>query len=373
MVLVNAAATRSPSAVGPLWAERFQWPLLLGALALGYLVAIWDDDWLVAMIVGTVTAAGLAFARDHRVPAAIATAVIATVSAVAVGEDLGMLPLVSYACFYLAYQEPRRASIPVGSAIAIALGILVPVLDRERLDPLTVIGVVSIVLIPLLLGIVLQQQEQQLRAEVEAATRSQLEQERLAIARDLHDIVAHGLTAVAIQSGTAVHLFESKPEGAKEALVNVNEAARSALAELRAMVGELRSTDESAPTGSDDPIAAAIARIGSSLDVTRRGDDLPAHTPSTIRVALERVTGEALANVMAHGGAGPTTVELRVDSDEVQLSIDNEQGPQPPAESSTGFGIIGMTERVTVLGGTLDAEPRPGGFNVRATIPRGAW
>lgn len=373
MGIVNASTPLSPMPAGTAWAERFWFPLLLIALAIGYAVAIGDDEGLLAMLVGTATAVGIVAGRNQRVAIAVATTLIAMVLAVAVGEDLAMLPLVSYVCFYLAYCEPFRTSIPTSLAIAVALGVAVPLLDHERFDPLTMVGVVSLVLVPLLLGVVLQQQRQQVQAQVEAATASRLEQERLAIARDLHDIVAHGLTAVAISSGTAVHLFDAKPERAKEALVNVNEAARSALAELRGMVGELRSNDDVRPTGSSDPIAAAIERISPSMDVSTTGDRLPESTPSTVRVALERVTGEALTNVIAHGGGGPTQVDLLVTADQLQLTIDNDQGPTASAEASTGFGIVGMTERVTVLGGHLDAGPRPGGFSVKATIPRGDW
>lgn len=353
--------------------EKFWWPALLIALAIGSALTIGDDDWPVSIAAGVLTAAFVAIARHRRVLMTVSAAVIATVLAVAVGEDLAMLPIVSYTCFYLAYHEPPRTALTVGAGIAVALSVMVPVLDAERLEPLSVVGVISLVIVPLLLGIVLQQQRQQVRAQIQAATASHAEQVRLAIARDLHDIVAHGLTAVAIQSGTAIHLFDTKPERAKEALVNVNEASRSALTELRAMVGELRSSDESTPTASDDPIAAAIERISPTMALSVTGDSLPAATPGTVRVALERVAGEALANVIAHGGSGPTTVDLTVATEHLRLTIDNDHGPAGSVGRSTGFGIVGMTERVAALGGTLEAQPRQDGFTVVATIPRGDW
>lgn len=373
MVVVSTSSLPGPTATGVIWADKFWAPVLLGALAIGCLVAVWDNEWPLTVIVGFAATAAMAAVRKRRVLVAVVAAAVAMVLAVVGGEDVAMLPLVSYACFYLAAGEPLKTSIPVGASIAVMLGVAVPLLDRERLDLLTVVGVVAIVLLPLLLGVVLRQQQQQLQAEVEATTASRLGQERLAIARDLHDIVAHGLTAVAIQSGTAVHLFDSKPERAKEALVNVNEAARSALAELRAMVGELRSSDEVGPTGADDPLAAAVERIAPSMPVAVIGDRLPASTPSTVRIALERVAGEALANVIAHGGRGPTQIELLVTAEQLQMTVDNTQGPAAPVDGSTGFGIIGMTERIAALGGQLHAGPRPGGFTVTATIPRGDW
>lgn len=373
MGVMNSQVTSTRTLEHGMGAERYWLQLLLAALALGSLLSFADDDRVLAIGVGVLTTAAIAIARRHRDAVAVSTALVAMVMAVAVGEDLAMLPLVGYACFFLAYHEPLRTAVPVGSGIALALAVVVPLVDSERLEPLTVAGVISVVLVPLLLGIVLQQQRQQVRAQVEAATASHTEQVRLAIARDLHDIVAHGLTAVAIQSGTAIHLFDSKPERAKEALVNVNDASRSALTELRAMVGELRSSEDSRPTASNDPIAAAIERISPSMPVSSTGDPIPATTPDTVRLALERVAGEALANVIAHGGSGPTEIELLVSNERLQLTIDNDQGPEAVVSRSTGFGIVGMHERVTALGGTLDARPRPNGFTVTGTIPRGDW
>lgn len=354
-------------------AEQYWWKLLLAALGVGALLTIGDRHNLVSIGACVLVTVGIASSRHRRTIITVGTALAAMVLAVWAGEDLAMLPLVAYACFYLAYHEPLRTAVPVGSATAVALAIVVPLVDRERLEPLTVIGVISVVLVPLLLGIVFQQQREQVRSRVEAATAAHAEQVRLAIARDLHDIVAHGLTAVAIQSGTAIHLFDSRPDQAKEALANVNEASRSALTELRAMVGELRSSEGSRPTASADPIGAAIDRISPTMTVSRTGDQLPTSTPNTVRVALERVVGEALANVIAHGGSGATSVELNVVEGRLDLKVDNDQGSSSVVADSTGFGIIGMTERMAAVGGSLVAGPRPGGFTVKASIPRGDW
>lgn len=241
MEWMNDLATPTPAAVADAGAERYWFPILLLVLANGALLSIGDDEWPLAIGAGVLTAAGISAFRHHRVLVAVAAAIVTMAVAVAVGEDLTMLPLVGSTCFYLAYHEPLRVAVSVGSTIAVALAIAVPLLDRERLDPLTVVGVLAVVLVPLplLFGIVLQQQRNQLKAQIAAATASQSEQVPLAIARDLHDIVAHGLTAVAIQSGTALHLFDSKPERAKEALVNVNEASRASLTELRAELPRL--------------------------------------------------------------------------------------------------------------------------------------
>lgn len=371
-VTMDTTANPVTSTVLAPGAERRWLPALLGALALGILLSFADDEWPLAVGVGIVVAIAMALNRHRRMLVAVSTALVAVLLAM-VGEDLAMLPLVGYACFYLGYYEPVRRALIAGPTIAVVLGIVVPVLDRERLEPLTVIGVIAMVLVPLLAGIVLQQQREQLRSQVEAATASHAEQVRLAIARDLHDVVAHGLTAVAIQSGTAIHLFDTKPEQAKEALANINEASRAALTELRAMVGELRSSEESRPTASNDPIASAIERIAPAMSVSSTGDALPATTPTTIRIAIERVVGEALANVIAHGGSGPTTVQLQVSPTSLLLTIENDQGREPLVGDSTGFGIIGMTERMAAIGGTLEARPRPDGFAVTASIPRGDW
>ncbi|WP_329069050.1 sensor histidine kinase [Streptomyces sp. NBC_01429] len=233
----------------------------------------------------------------------------------------------------------------------------------------------------------------------EEEARRRVAEERLRIARDLHDVVAHHIALVNVQAGVASHVMDKRPDQAKEALAHVREAGRSALSELRATVGLLRqSGDPAAPT---EP-APGLAHLDRLLD-TFRNAGLPvefamngrAHAqrlPAAADLAAYRIIQEALTNVRKHGG--PTaraevsvvhlgaTVEITVldngggtgapvNGTDTGADTDADPGhPDPGEPDGGGHGLIGMRERVTALGGTLTAAPRyGGGFRTQAILP----
>ncbi|GAA2451056.1 histidine kinase [Streptomyces pulveraceus] len=206
--------------------------------------------------------------------------------------------------------------------------------------------------------------------------RRRVAEERLRIARDLHDVVAHHIALVNVQAGVAAHVMDRRPDQAKEALAHVREASRSALDELRATVGLLRqSGDPEAPT---EP-APGLAVLGDLVDTVRRAG-LPVEVvcadrrpplPAAVDLAAYRVIQEALTNVRKHAGPGAKAEVsvVRVGNTAEITVIDNGSGGGPDGEGG-GHGLLGMRERVTALGGTLTAGPRyGGGFRVHAILP----
>ncbi|MEU9758542.1 sensor histidine kinase [Streptomyces sp. NPDC001834] len=219
--------------------------------------------------------------------------------------------------------------------------------------------------------------------------RRRVAEERLRIARDLHDVVAHHIALVNVQAGVAAHVMDRRPDQAKEALAHVREASRSALDELRATVGLLRqSGDPAAPT---EP-APGLAVLDELVDTVRRAG-LPVEVacadgrpslPAAVDLAAYRVIQEALTNVRKHAGPGARAEisVVRVGAAVEITVIDNGsrgggRGPGGDAydaggdhRSGGGHGLLGMRERVTALGGTLAAGPRyGGGFRVHAILP----
>ncbi|WP_443078896.1 sensor histidine kinase [Streptomyces sp. NBC_01497] len=202
-------------------------------------------------------------------------------------------------------------------------------------------------------------------------------EERLRIARDLHDVVAHHIALVNVQAGVAAHVMDKRPDQAKEALAHVREASRSAIDELRATVGLLRqSGDPEAPT---EP-APGLAQLDALVDTFRSAglpvrclvaDEAP-RLPAAVGLAAYRVVQEALTNVRKHAGTGAgaeVSVVRTPTGIEVTVLDDGGAGPREPAPGG-GHGLLGMRERVTALGGTLVAEPRyGGGFRVQAILP----
>ncbi|OKI05147.1 two-component sensor histidine kinase [Streptomyces sp. CB02923] len=217
----------------------------------------------------------------------------------------------------------------------------------------------------------------------EEEARRRVAEERMRIARELHDVVAHHIALVNVQAGVASHVMDSRPDQAKQALAHVREASRSALDELRATVGLLRQSDDpQAPTepapglGVLDQLVDSFVRAGLpvALDVPGSADALPA----AIDLTAYRIVQEALTNVHKHAGAGArATVRIVRSPDNLTVTVlddgadEGDSGPDGREQGTGGgHGLIGMRERVAALRGTLETGPRPaGGFQVRVRLP----
>ncbi|MFD7666758.1 sensor histidine kinase [Streptomyces sp. NPDC059788] len=225
----------------------------------------------------------------------------------------------------------------------------------------------------------------------EEEARRRVAEERMRIARELHDVVAHHIALVNVQAGVASHVMDSRPDQAKQALAHVREASRSALDELRATVGLLRQSDDDphAPTepapglGVLDQLVDGFVRAGLpvGLDVPRPADALPA----AIDLTAYRIVQEALTNVHKHAGPGArATVRIVRAADALTVTV-LDDGADPAAADRTGgdrdederepgtgggHGLTGMRERVAALRGTVETGPRAsGGFRVHVRLP----
>ncbi|WP_200304422.1 sensor histidine kinase [Streptomyces adelaidensis] len=218
----------------------------------------------------------------------------------------------------------------------------------------------------------------------EEEARRRVAEERLRIARDLHDVVAHHIALVNVQAGVAAHVMDKRPDQAKEALAHVREASRSALNELRATVGLLRqSGDPEAPTepapGLErlDELVGTFHSAGLAVEVARTDEGTP--LPAAVDLAAYRVIQEALTNVRKHAGqeakaevsvvrVGPNMEITVLDNG---TGLDTSTGQDDAAEGAGGgHGLLGMRERVAALGGALTTGPRyGGGFRVHAILP----
>ncbi|MEV7385140.1 MULTISPECIES: sensor histidine kinase [unclassified Streptomyces] len=211
----------------------------------------------------------------------------------------------------------------------------------------------------------------------EEEARRRVAEERLRIARDLHDVVAHHIALVNVQAGVAAHVMDKRPDQAKEALAHVREASRSALNELRATVGLLRqSGDPEAPTEPApglhvlEELADTFRNAGLQVEVARA--DQGTTLPAAVDLAAYRIVQEALTNVQKHAGpdAKAEVSVVRVGPNVEVTVLDNGSGEDTAPEAGGGHGLLGMRERVTALRGTLTTGPRyGGGFRVHAILP----
>jgi signal transduction histidine kinase len=200
-------------------------------------------------------------------------------------------------------------------------------------------------------------------------------EERLRIARELHDAIGHHLSLINVQSGVALHLGEELPEQARSAFAAIKQASREALSELRSVLSVLRQEDEPAPRSPTPTIARLddlVSQAAAAGLTVRTEIDGPARPlPFSVDTAAYRIVQEALTNVTRHAGPANATVLISYTARDLAVQIDDDgRGPPPEPLAGNGTGIMGMRERAAALGGELQAGPRPGGgFRVRARLP----
>ncbi|MFN2494520.1 MAG: sensor histidine kinase [Pseudonocardiaceae bacterium] len=207
--------------------------------------------------------------------------------------------------------------------------------------------------------------------------RRRASEERLQIARELHDVLAHNISLINVQASVALHLLEEQPEAARGALSTIKQASKDVLTEMRSVLGVLRAVDEAAPRlpapslARLDELVARSRDAGLDVQTQVRGDPVP--LPAAVDVAGYRILQEALTNAARHGSnPARATAMITYCPSALTVQVDNQTADAQPADpAGTGNGIAGMRERVTALGGEFSAGRLPGSreFRVLASFP----
>jgi signal transduction histidine kinase len=220
----------------------------------------------------------------------------------------------------------------------------------------------------------------------EEEARRRVDEERMRIARELHDVVSHTIGVISVQAGVAAHLLHRRPDKAADSLAAIRQASDDALGELHAMLGVLREgggEDGRAPLAPAPGLAELDALVaqaaGAGVEVTVSLEGEPRRLPPAVDLAAYRVVQESLTNVARHAGASRAEVSVRHSDGRLVVEVTDDgrarpgNGPGNANGNGSGQGILGMRERARALGGSLEAGPRPGGgFRVQATLPVGA-
>src|SRR5215213_902808 len=228
----------------------------------------------------------------------------------------------------------------------------------------------------------LEERTAELEQAREELARRAVTEERLRLARELHDVVAHAMSVIAVQSGVGAHVADTQPEEAAKALAAIEATSRAALEELRRLLGVLRQEDE--PQGDLAPVPgladlegllAEVAKAGLAVKLQVNGTRPP--VPAGVDLSAYRIVQEALTNVVKHAGPARAQVVVGYRDQEVTVEvIDDGRGAVTSVSDGrarVGHGLIGMRERVQVFGGDLQTGPRPGGgFRVAARLPLAA-
>jgi signal transduction histidine kinase len=266
--------------------------------------------------------------------------------------------------------------LPLAKAVPAAGIALAVLLTHITVNPASLPGLYGVipatgwVAVPLAIGVLLRVNREGVAHARAEAVRQRVSDERLRVAQEVHDVVGHGLAAIKMQADIALHLLAKKPEQAEIALTAISRTSTAALDELRATLTVVRGTDRSPAPGLDQlaELRERMTDAGMRVQLNTTGS-LP-HLPAAVDLAGYRVVQESLTNVLRHSEVKDATVEVGYENDTVLIVISNPLSQ--PVNGSTGFGIAGMRERVTSLGGSFTAGPTPGGlFEVRAAIPAG--
>jgi signal transduction histidine kinase len=220
------------------------------------------------------------------------------------------------------------------------------------------------------------QAERRAQARIDEALRT-VTQERMRIARELHDVVAHSMSVIAVQAGVGHHVIGMRPEEAAKALAAIETTSRATLREMRALLGVLReetpeeTTDEFLATPGLAGLALLAKRTGrAGLRVELRFTGEPWELPPAMDLAGYRIAQEALTNVVKHAGTDRARVQIVYGRGEVEIEVTDDGVGQGAAVVTGGHGLVGMRERVALYGGEFTAGPRPlGGFRVWARLP----
>jgi signal transduction histidine kinase len=326
-------------------------------------------------------AGGASLLARRRYPVAVLAVTLASaLVAVRLGADLVWFALV--VAFFTAVLAKKRAAA-VGS---IVIGYVASVWPPWRIgqpgqtsgaDALGLAAGLTLMLAVAELIRIRSQRAAALARSREEELRRLASEERIRMARDLHDVVAHNISVINVQANTALHLMDRQPERARSALTTINDVSKQALIELRSVLGVLRDVDaHGAAAQAPRAPAPGLARLSDLIDnaaaagltvrVEEDGRRVP--LPADVDLAAYRIIQEALTNSARHSGGANARVRLGYGDHALLVEVDDDGTAR--LRGGSGHGIAGMTERAATLGGTLEAGPRPeGGFRVRARLP----
>jgi signal transduction histidine kinase len=292
------------------------------------------------------------------------------------------------AVFTVASETPRRTSLVVLAAMPAYLIVAVLIFDSVHPNPTQTVLADFVTAIAIfgtawLVGdslrtrrartAALEARAERLEREQAEAARVAVQSERALIARELHDVVAHSVSVIVIQAGAARRVMDEQPAEARAALASIEASGREALAEMRRLLGILRSDEAPAPLAPQQGVAnlgplianarAAGVVVGLSIDGT------PRPLAPGIDLAVYRIVQEAVTNTIKHAAPARATIRLSYEPGAIVVAV-RDDGRRPAAAPGTGHGLIGMEERVRLYGGEFEAGPLPGGgFAIQARIP----
>jgi signal transduction histidine kinase len=373
-------------------ADTRELPLVLVLIAAALAEGHWSPDSEGLSPLGVIAAVGIAVPLlwRHRAPQVVLALVVAGVFACMATLKPGwtVVAVSAVAIYSVALHGDRLRTLgTAGCVLAVTVAVMTLFSDRSLFsyDALTRVGVL---LIALVLGdavrsrrtieVAAAQREAERARRAHTESERRLADERLRIAREVHDVVAHAMVAINVQAGVAAHVLHKRPGQAESALTEIKRVSGAALDDLRATLGLLRDEHAAAPVAptrvlSGVPeLAAPLRAAGVRVDVDLDGPEERVTSP--VGAAAYRIVQEALTNVLRHADASSAAVRVAIGAHLVEIDVRNDSvvpATDPPAGSTgAGNGLRGMAERAEALGGRVEAGRLPdGGWQVHAVLP----
>jgi signal transduction histidine kinase len=357
---------------------------LAGAITLLVQQDTWTNGWVqgsrpALAVAGLAMTLPLAWRRRHPVAVAVIVFGALVVQDVVAGSDAHTPDTQLFAWIVASYSVAAHAGL-LGSAAggALALGSTIGWIGLDdALLPLAVIGGAwvagRLVHGGNVRAVAFEERAVALDRERDTRERAAVGEERARIARELHDVVAHSISVMGVQAGAVRRVLAPEQTEQREALLSVERTGREALAEMRRLLGILRSSDDDLAHGPPPSMTAVgelveqVSESGLPVDLRVEGDPVP--LAPGVDVSAYRIVQEALTNTRKHAGPARATVVVRYLKRELQLEVVDD-GRGAAREDGDGHGLVGMRERVGIYGGHLQTGPQPGGgFAVRARLP----
>jgi len=323
--------------------------------------------------------AALLLRRRHPVPVLV-TVLVVTLTYLLMGYPYGPVFLSLIVAFFAAVGAGRRTAAWIAAGVGYVAYLGLAWLPGGEPAPSLAHATGSAAWLLVVLAVSEVARSRRERALEAARTRAEESrrkagEERLRIARELHDVLAHNISLINVQAGVALHLIDEQPEQARTALAAIKQASKEALGELRSVLDVLRLGEAPrSPAPGLGQLEELVARAtGAGIPVRTTVEGAPRPLPARIDLAAYRIVQESLTNVVRHAGPARASVTLSYRDDALIVQVDDDGRPEvgrAHVSDGAGAGIAGMRERATALGGELDAGPRPeGGFRVRARLP----
>jgi signal transduction histidine kinase len=377
------SARRSGWAVASQWLAPYLDPAIGVVAAIGAMTSLLatdpasidprleDPDVLSA--VATMAAAGGLAWRRSRPAASYAVFVVGSLLVSLTGHYIGLLSvLLLFSMYSLAAHGARRDAL-LGLGVGMLCFVGLAILDVPDLGASDLLQALALLVAAWAVGDAIRSRRRQQADHLRAA----VTEERLRIARELHDVVAHSMSLIAVQAGVGAHVIGTDTPAAEHALKVIADTSRRALEETRSMLGMLRDEgddDTRPPTQGLDDIAALVEDVrAAGLEVTLVRSGATPGLDAAVSLTGFRIVQESLTNVIKHSAAATATVIVAATAAALDLDV-TDPGPARPAGSTppSGRGLGGLEERVRLIGGTVQYGVQGNGFRVHATLPTGA-